>query len=129
MREMMVLTLIDQSSVTQRIKAVNLTNNLDDVNERVIHALLKTLNNDPNENVRLVTVEALYEFADNPIVREGLIQSISEQESALVQLALADVMVALQEKRSIEQFNELLKRRDLNDAVRGRIEKTVRVLL
>ena len=129
MREMMVLTLIDQSSVTQRIKAVNLTNSLDDVDERVIQALLKTLNNDPNENVRLVTVEALYEFADNAIVREGLIQSISKQESALVQLALADVMVALHEKRSIEQFNELLKRRDLNDAVRGRIEKTVRVLL
>ena len=129
MREMMVLTLIDQSSVTQRIKAVNLTNNFDQVNERVVQALLKTLNNDPNENVRLVTVEALFDFADNPIVREGLIQSIGKQESALVQLALADVMLALQEKKSVDQFRELLKRKDLNDSIRGRIEKTVSVLM
>jgi len=125
----MVLTLIDQSSVTQRIKAVNLTNNFDRVNERIARALLKTLNNDPNENVRLVTVEALYDFADNPIVREGLIQSISKQESALVQLALADVMIALQEKKSVDQFRELLERKDLNDSIRGRIEKTVSVLM
>jgi len=129
MREMMVLTLIDQPSVTQRIKAVHLTNNFTNVNERVAKALLKTLNSDPNENVRLVTVEALYEFANNPAVREGLIQSITKQESALVQLALADVMIVLQEKRSVPQFNRLLGRKDLNDTIRNRIEKTVKVLL
>ncbi|MFH1942909.1 MAG: HEAT repeat domain-containing protein [bacterium] len=129
MREVMMLTLIDQSSVTQRLKAVNLTMDLKNVNDKVIQALLKTLNNDPNENVRLATVEALREFADYPKVREGLIQSIGRQESALVQLALADVMIALQEKRSVEQFQELLKRRDLNDTIRGRIERTVAVLM
>ena len=62
-------------------------------------------------------------------MREGLIQSIAKQESPLVQLALADVMVVLQEKNSVEKFNELLKKVDLNDTVRSRIERSVQALL
>ena len=129
MREMMMLTLIDQPSATERIKAVNITNNFETVDDKIIRALLKTLNNDENENVRLITVEALYEFADNPKVREGLILSISKQESPLVQIALADIMISLQEKKSIDQFNELLKKKDLNDTVRHRLQETITVLM
>jgi hypothetical protein len=129
MRQMMMLTLIEQPSASERIKAVNLTNEFDDVNDTIIDAMFKTLNNDPNENVRLVTVEALFEFANNPKVRQGLIQSINKQSSPLVQLALADIMITLQEKNSVEEFNKLLLKKDLNDSVRNRIEKTVNILM
>ncbi len=129
MRQVMMLTMLDQSSATGRIKAVNITNNLDEVDDKIINALLYTLNNDSNENVRLITVEALVEFANNPRVREGLIQSITKQESPLVQIALADVMLTLKEKKAIEQFNLLLQKKDLNDTVRNRLEKTVNVLM
>jgi hypothetical protein len=129
MRQMIMLTMIEQSSASERIKAVNLTNEFNEVNDTIIRAMFKTLNHDPNENVRLVTVEALVEFADNPRVRQGLIQSISRQSSPLVQLALADIMITLQEKKSIEEFNKLLSRRDLNDSVRNRIENTVNLLM
>jgi hypothetical protein len=40
-----------------------------------------------------VTVEGIVRFADDPAGREGLVRSIAQQESPLVQLALADVMV------------------------------------
>ena len=129
MKEMMMLTMIDKPSASERIQAVNLTNDLDNVNDKIVNALLKTLNNDPNVNVRLITVEALYEFAGNPKVREGLIHSISLQESPLVQIALADVMVSLQEKKSVNQFMLLLGKKDLNDAARTKIEESMRVLI
>ena len=124
-----MFALIDQPSAIDRIKAVNMTNNFASVNDKVVTAMLKTLNNDPNENVRLITVEALYEFADNPRVREGLILSIIKQNSPLVQLALADIMIALQEKKSVEHFENLLKKKDLNDSVRNRLQQTVKVLM
>lgn len=129
MREVLMLTLLDQPSATERIKAVNITNTFTDVDERVINALLSTLNNDPNENVRLVTVEALLEFADNPRVREGLVQSITKQKSPLVQIELADAMLALQEKKAVEQLKRLLEKKDLNDTVRNRLERTVNALM
>jgi hypothetical protein len=86
---------------------------------------LATLNNDPNVNVRLTTLEALTHFARDPVVREGLIQSILQQESPLVQAALADVMLRLQEKRAIPSFKKLLLQKDLNGMVRTKIEETI----
>jgi hypothetical protein len=71
------------------------------------------------------TLEALTHFARDPVVRQGLIQSILQQESPLVQAALADVMLKLQEKRSIPSFKKLLLQKDLNGMVRSKIEETI----
>jgi uncharacterized protein YneF (UPF0154 family) len=129
MRETMVLTMLEKPAATERLKAVNYTQNLEKVDEKVIQALLQTLNNDPNVNVRLVTIETLRQLAANPSVREGLIQSIPRQESPLVQIALADVMVGLNEKRSVSALKELLKQKNLDAAVKGKLEQSVKVLL
>lgn len=129
MREMMMLTLLEQTSATDRLKAVSLSSDLPNADTRVVEALLKTLNSDPNVNVRLATIEALYPHASNPVVREGLIQSIARQESPMVQIALADVMVSLQEKRSVEELRKLLRRQDLNGAVEAKVKESINVLL
>jgi hypothetical protein len=128
-RETILLNMLDKPGATDRLKAVNATQNLETVDEKVIQALLQTLNTDPNVNVRLVTVETLRQFADYPQVREGLIQSITRQESALVQIALADVMVGLQEKRSVEQLQRLLEQENLDETVKTKLKETVKVLL
>ncbi len=129
MREVMMLTLLKQSSATERLKAVNLTGNLASADAKVIQALLQTLNNDPNVNVRLATIEALYQHASNPAVREGLIAAISQQDSPLVQIALADIMLSLQEKKSISELQKLLRKKNLNQAVEAKVKQTINVLI
>jgi hypothetical protein len=128
MKQMMMLSMLENPVATERLKAVSYTQELNNVDDQVVEALLTTLNFDQNENVRLVTLEALIQLADNPKVREGLVQSLLTQESPLMQVALADAMVKLQEKRSVKQFKELLRKENLNDAVKGKIEKTILVL-
>ncbi|MCP9749125.1 HEAT repeat domain-containing protein [Lacihabitans sp. CS3-21] len=128
MKQMMMLSMLENPVATERLKAVSYTQELNNVDDQVIDALLTTLNFDQNENVRLVTLEALIQLAENPKVREGLVQSLLTQESPLMQVALADAMVKLQEKRSVKQFKELLRKENLNDAVKGKIEKTILVL-
>ena len=78
-----MLNMLEKESTSERLKAVNLTQGMDNASEKVVEALLQTLNNDPNVNVRLSALEALFPYASNPKVREGLIQSISQQESPL----------------------------------------------
>ncbi|UII29847.1 HEAT repeat domain-containing protein [Fulvivirga ulvae] len=129
MKEMMMLTLLDKESPSDRLKAVNLTSELPDASVKVTEALLKTLNNDENVNVRLATLEALYPYASHPQVREGLIKAIAMQESPLVQMALAEMMVALQEKRSVENLEKVLKNKNTPPEVRERIEKSIEVLI
>ena len=125
MRDMMMKSLLQNPSASERIRGVSYTSELTTVKPDVIDALLTTLNNDPNVNVRLMTLEALTHYASNPAVRAGLVESISEQESPLVQAALADVMLKLQEKNAIRPFKKLLQQKDLNSLVRIKIESAI----
>ena len=128
MRQMMLLSLLENPAASERLRAVSYTEEINQVDEKVVDALLTTLNNDANVNVRLVTLEALAKLADNPSVREGLVQSIARQDSPMVQSALADIMVKLQEKRSIKPLRQLLHDDKLNHLVKGKIEQSIKDL-
>lgn len=124
-REQLVLTLLDQPSANKRLQGMNEAAKLNDATERIIEALFTTLNKDQNINVRLVAIESLAKYADTPEVRMGLVQSIALQDSPLVQIALADLMVALQEKTSIESMKELLKQPDIDNSVKQKLEESI----
>ena len=124
----MMLSLLQNPSASQRILAVGYTEEISTVNNKVIDALLTTLNEDPNVNVRLMTLEALVKYSEAPRVREGLVQSISLQESPLLQSAIADVMVKLQEKKSVQSLQKLLHKKDLNQMVKLKIEQSIHKL-
>lgn len=128
MREVMTLSLLDNDSATERLKAVNISTDMQPADNRIAEALLKTLNNDPNVNVRLAAIEALLHHASNPLVREGLVSAITSQESPIVQAALADAMLTLQEKRSVEEFKKLLERNGLDRNVRDKLQTTIAAL-
>lgn len=129
MQKSMALTLLDQPKATVRLKAVNYTSEIRNPDEAVILALLHTLNSDLNINVRLASLDALVKYADNPVVRKGLVDSISNQDSPLVQIALAEVMIALQEKRSVPALKKLLEKEDLNETVRTTLEQNIQTLI
>jgi len=128
-RESLVLTLLEQPTAKKRMQALNETNKLEKVNKIIAEALLKTLSNDSNVNVRLAAIESLMQFSDDPFVREGLVKSIIHQDSPIVQVTIAKAMVYLQEEGSIIEFKKLLKREDLNSSVRSELEKSVKSLI
>lgn len=125
MRQMMMLSLLQNPSASERMRAASYASESKTINPDILSALLTTLNNDPNVNVRLTTLDALTQYARNAAVREGLIQSILQQDSPLMQAALADVMLKLQEKRAVPSFKKLLQEKGLNDMVRSRIEQVI----
>ena len=129
MKQMMMLTLIEQQSPMQRLKAVNLTYEIKNDNDKVASVLLQTLNNDENINVRLAAVEALFSLADQPKIRAELIRSIMQQESPIVQSALVDVMLILQEKDVALTLKEFLNKENVNPEIREKINKSLNTLL
>ncbi len=124
-RERLVLTLLEQPSANKRLEGVSEANKIAQVDETVIYALLKTLNNDSNVNVRLAAIESLTNYVDNALVRQGLIQSIPNQESPIIQVTLANLMLALEEKKSIAPFKQLLQDKKLDTSVKKKIEETI----
>jgi hypothetical protein len=124
-KEVMTLTMLQQPAPTDRIKAVSYVNSLPNVDNKVANALIETLNTDPNINVRLATVDALSAFCGNPQVRQGLIRSIANQKSPLVQVALADLMVSIHEKNSVEPLKKLLNEEGIKKSVKVKIENCI----
>jgi hypothetical protein len=129
MKQVMMLSLLQDPSASQRIRAVSYTDEISNVDLKVIDALFTTLNEDPNVNVRLASLEALVKLAYEPKVREGLVLSINLQESPLMQSAMADAMVKLQEKSSVKSLQELLGKKDLNQMVKLNIQKNISKLI
>ncbi len=129
LRQSLVMTMLSQDSPSERIQAVNMVSEMNDVDSKIIESMLSTLNSDPNDNVRIVALETLTLYVDYPEVREGLIRSISLQESPLIQYRLAEIMQVLQEKRSVPEFQKILSDLTLDYSVRERINETIEVLL
>jgi hypothetical protein len=129
LKETLVLTLMQQNSTLERIKAVNMANEFENADERIIEGLLAALNHDENDNVRLLALEALIRYSDNAAVRAGLVASIRNQSSPMLQLRLAEVMVALNERTAASEFQKVLTDAALNYSVRNKINEAVTVLL
>lgn len=128
LKEMMMLSLLEKESATERLRAVSLTQEMSTTSSSVPKALLATLNNDDNVNVRLAALNALIPYTRDSQIREQLIRSISLQESPLVQLAMADLMVKLQEKSSVKEFEKLLQDERMPEEIKDRIRDQIEVM-
>ncbi len=123
-----VLARLASPSAMQRLQAVGQIRDLAPGNHKVVGALLRTLTQDPNVNVRLATLEALAQLGQDPVVRQGLVLALTRQESPLVQAALADVLGQLQERQSVPPLRVLLQQPNLDPAVKSKINQTIHTL-
>lgn len=129
LRTQLVMSLANESSASKRLRALSEASKLDTATEQVILALFKMLNEDTNVNVRLAAVASLSKYVDNPKVREGLVMSITKQDSPLVQIALAELMVTLKEQTSINSMETLLQKPDINSAVKKTLEESIKQII
>jgi len=120
LREMITLSLMQQQSASNRLKGVSWSGQIDRPSNEVVAALLDTLMHDSNVNVRLATIDALERFASQDVVRRGTIQAVDRQVSPLVQIALIDFMVKVNERESIDTLRRLSEDPKVNAAVRAR---------
>ncbi len=128
MKKMMMLTLIEQPKARERIKAVGMAREFESVDEKVIDALGKTLSTDENVNVRLAAIESLMSYWNVPRAREVLVSSIAQQQSPIIQSAIADAMITLGEKSAIDPLEALIDANGLEESVKEKLKSTINQL-
>ena len=129
MRGQLVLALLNQSSPGERLKGISWTSTMKNPDEKTIDVLLQTLNNDPDVNVRLSVVDALYLFSLQPKVKEGIIESLPRQSSPLVQVALIDLMMQMREKQAADALKLLIQKNKLNPDVKERAKAVMEQMI
>lgn len=127
MKEMMMLTLIEQPKAQERIRAVNMVSQLDGADAKVIDALVFTLQNDVNVNVRLASLESLLNYSHQAEVRRALVDALGMQDSPILMVAIADALVAIQETSSIKTMRKL-KEQSESDLVKEKLESSIQTL-
>ena len=128
-RMQLVLALIEQPSAYKRLEGIHQANKLFQAEEKVIEALFIILGADANVNVRLKALEAISRYGDLPAVREKLVNSLVEQDSPILQIAMVELMVALQENRSVSSMKALLRKPHIDEKVRRRIEESIALII
>ena len=119
-RQMVALSLLTQQSASERLKGVSWTGQIEMPGNEVVAALLDTLVHDSNVNVRLASIDALKRFADQQNVRRAALDALNRQDSPLVQMALIDFMVEVNEREAVPELRRLAQDAMVDQAVRKR---------
>lgn len=117
---------------SDRLKAVKATSHT--INEaqgrdQVLDALINTLNNDENQNVRLAAANALFVYKDNPKVKNALIVSISHQTDPVLKIAMINMLLAMKDKRAVAPIERILESdREIPKEVKETIQDNLKAL-
>ena len=122
LHQLVAISMLQQQSPSARMRGVSYTEKIAQPDPQVLDALLQAVNHDANVNVRLSAVDALQKFATGPEVALAMVNSIPEQESPLVQIALIDMLVQLNARGVAPALTGISKDMQMDEMVRQRAD-------
>ena len=128
MKETLMFSLLKDESASQRIKAVSYAEEMPSPNQKIIHALIATLNEDKNVNVRLAALYSINKFSDNRVVRDALVQSLKKQTEPIIQVVLINMLMEKNEAAAIQPIRDIISRTNTNEEVKEIGEKALKEL-
>lgn len=99
--------LSNHTSASDRYSAASSAAEIQKIDNDIIGVLVKTMNEDPNSNVRLAALESLSRFSKEPLVKKQLIKSLSIQKDPVVQIALIELLTAMREHKIIDELQKI----------------------
>jgi hypothetical protein len=115
---LMLASLKDMDSPARRITAVAQSGELKMVGHDVTVALINTLNNDPNTNVRLAALDGLARFYRENYIRKQLIVSLKTQKNPTIQIALIELLTRMKEVAVLAELDKIVTNDSTMNAVK-----------
>jgi hypothetical protein len=102
MKKLVSISILQQQQnpANERLKDVLAAAKSANPSIKVLEDLILALALDPNANVRLRAIEALYPHAEREVVRGGVLAALSREQNPLVQLELIDFVAAAQDQNA-----------------------------
>ena len=122
MRQLVALSMLQQQSASGRLEGITWTQREEHLDPQVLTALLHTLRYDPSVDVRIAALDVLTRHSSQPQVRSSNVDSLQEQQSPLVQVALIDQLVEWRDRQGAQLLDQLRQDPKLNPTVRQRAD-------
>ena len=129
MKQILMLSKFDGSSASERIQAVSFIQEQSAPDNELISALIKTLNNDKNVNVRMAAASALSKYYNYPVAKDALINALNKQKDPLMQITLINLFVEQQDKSAVEGMQRIMIDQQSPDVVKSQAQKGIRALI
>jgi hypothetical protein len=120
MRQLVVLSMLQQQSPSERLQGVSRSYQMEQADPEIITALIRALKTDRSVDVRLAALDSLLRYGRDTQVRRGVREALSPKQSPLVQIALIDALVEMRETGAVPQIRQLQQSPGINPAVRER---------
>ncbi|MFK7932893.1 MAG: HEAT repeat domain-containing protein [Saprospiraceae bacterium] len=129
-RKILVLSMLEKSSASERIKALNISQEESKIaDNQVIKAFVELLKNDDNLNVQLKTVEALVHFGNNQQAVNGLIKTLKTINEPLLQIAIIDALVSMQASEAVDGLQRIIQEEETNEIVKQKAAEGLELLI
>lgn len=93
--------------------------------ERTLDTLISALTLDPNVNIRLRALEALFPHAERTLVRAGIVAALPREQNPLVQLELIEFIALTGDRSAVP----LLERMSASDAAHQTVRDAAKMAL
>lgn len=117
-----MLALLENTSASKRIQGVNYFEDYEILDEDILNALMDRMLNDESNNVRLTAVDALGNFTKSESVKQSLIRALKTEKDPVIQIAIIQILVKIQEKKAINPMKQLLEKDSTEQFVKEQIE-------
>lgn len=118
LRKNALLTMLKDESSSHRLEGISYTDDINKPDDTIIKALLNTLNNDKNVNVRLAAAYSLSKFTDERIVCDSLIASLPKQNEPIIQITIINILVGVKEKSALKTIQKMIDNQNVIDEVK-----------
>lgn len=129
LRKNTMLTMLRDESSSQRLEGISYADDMQKPDYQIITALINTLNNDKNVNVRLASAYSLSKFTDDRMVCDSLIASLPKQEEPIIQITIINILVGIKEKNALKTIQKMLDNKEIINEVKVVAQNGARELM
>jgi len=128
MKETLMFNGLTDESASERIKAVSYADEINQPDDEIVKALITTINEDKNVNVRLAALYAVAKFSDSPGVSDALVASLTKQTEPLMQIALINILTEKKESKAKQPISNIIQDKNTLAPVKEIAQKGLRLL-
>ena len=124
-----MLKMLANESTSYRLMGLSYADDIAKPDNTIISALLTTLNNDSNVNVRLAAAYSLSKFTTERMVCDSLVASLPRQSEPIIQVTLINILTEIREKSALKPIKQLIEDSRTMKEVRDIAERSTEKLM
>jgi hypothetical protein len=101
-------SVLQKNTPGDRMETIRTAATLRKPDDRVIDGLINSMAFDTSVNVRLNAINALYQHADQDVVRASVLACLPRETNPLVQVAMIDFLVGVRDREAAPELRKLI---------------------